>query len=294
MLSQVPELPLMEAELEDFVEEPMVELELLLPKSRTHKSQTPRSTDRRTSKTTVEQQVLIDLSPEQLEQVEAQLRTEWQQLLRDFRVEMLEEITQAVGIEDSGRAQGLAERVKALEQEHQTLIQENQVLTKERDALKRRAQRKRKEITQVQSLEAENRSLAAQLQEAQQKLERFRCMVMDDSADKPSRKAVTPDVTPIPSANRPGRKSGAAMARAQSIFDALKVWNAQHPETTVALSPGLLETQFRIHRKVAKQFCEDFRDAIDEHHTEIGVEKARSHNRGKSLEAFKAFVAEFH
>ena len=84
------------------------------------------------------------------------------------------------------------------------------------------------------------------------------------------------------------------MLRAQKIFNALQGWNAQHPEQTVALSPGLLETQFRIHRKAAKQFCEVFRNDIDNHHRAVGVEQPMSHNRGKSLEVFKAFVQTFH
>ena len=168
----------------------------------------------------------------------------------------------------------------------------------------------------AKQLEAEKRSLAAQLQQAQAKLDGFRKLLLGDGdmgaiipeakpvgdggtgaiAHKPKPQPQTVEVEPVAPKvpGKPGRKPGKAMARAQNIFDALRAWNAQHPEQTLAISPGLLETQFKIYRGAAKQFCEDFSNEINEHHTEIGVENASFHNRGKDLGDFKVFVEGFH
>lgn len=90
-----------------------------------------------------------------------------------------------------------------------------------------------------------------------------------------------------------GPSRGAAIARAESIFHALIAWNTQHPDDTFAMTDWLLEGVFNVNRKAAKQFCQDFHDAIRQHHEHIGIDNTRSHNRGRDTSAFKAFVNGF-
>ncbi len=104
----------------------------------------------------------------------------------------------------------------------------------------------------------------------------------------------TSSLSPVKSTpgNRPRRK-GQAKARAENIFHALVAWNGQHPKDTFAMTPWLLEGVFKVNRKAAKQFCLEFDDAIEQHHTQIGIDNVRSHNSGRDTSAVKAFVSNF-
>ena len=92
--------------------------------------------------------------------------------------------------------------------------------------------------------------------------------------------------------NRPRRK-GQALARAEHIFHALIAWNGQHPSSTFAMTPWLLEGVFKVNRKAAMQFCQESQDAIAQHHSAIGIDNLRSHNSGRDTSALKAFVSDF-
>lgn len=89
------------------------------------------------------------------------------------------------------------------------------------------------------------------------------------------------------------RRRGAALARAESIFHALIAWNRQYPTDTFAMTDWLLEGVFNVNRKAAKQFSQQFHDAIAQHHSTIGIDNIRSHNRGRDTSALKAFVGNF-
>lgn len=84
-----------------------------------------------------------------------------------------------------------------------------------------------------------------------------------------------------------GRKSGGALARAERIFQAIQAWNIAPDRGTGhrwAITVGLLEEGFGIHRAVAKSFVADNQKVIDEHHQQAGIENPRSHNRGKDVQ----------
>lgn len=59
------------------------------------------------------------------------------------------------------------------------------------------------------------------------------------------------------------------------------------------MTDWLLEGVFKVNRKAAKQFCQDFHQAIAQHHSDIGIDNTRSHNRGRDTSALKAFVGNF-
>ena len=88
-------------------------------------------------------------------------------------------------------------------------------------------------------------------------------------------------------------RKGAAITRAEGIFHALVAWNTQHPDDTFAMTDWLLEGVFKVNRKAAKQFCQEFHDVIEQHHVEIGIDNLRSHNRGRDTSPMKAFVNNF-
>ncbi len=146
-------------------------------------------------------------------------------------------------------------------------------------------------------LKAQNSELSKQLQEAQSKLEQFRNLLLGDT-EKPkkveklvnaptSKKIKVAEKSPV---IRKGRKPGKAIERAKRIFLQVQDWNHANPDSTFVTNPGLLESLFRINRKAAKQFCEEFKTEIWEHHQDIGVENEISHNRGKDVEALLEFV----
>ncbi|WP_242578257.1 protelomerase family protein [Chroococcus sp. FPU101] len=93
-----------------------------------------------------------------------------------------------------------------------------------------------------------------------------------------------------PKNRRKPRADGGARQRAIAIFNALQQWNQLHPDYTFAMTPALLEVTFHIHRAAAHQFIEEFKEQIAQHHQTIGVTTLRTHNRGKDVEPFKAFV----
>ena len=158
-------------------------------------------------------------------------------------------------------------------------------------------------------LKNQNAELSQQLQEAQNKLEQFRQLLLGEanSAPTPVHKKEVPTAPTInkeePKVNvvsetkpknqavaKKGRKPGKAVERAKRIFLQVQEWNRSNPDSTFVINPGFLETLFRINRKAAKQFCEEFQAEIWEHHQEIGVENEISHNRGKDVEALLDFV----
>ena len=163
-------------------------------------------------------------------------------------------------------------------------------------------------------LKTQNSELSQQLEEAQNKLEQFRQLLLGEAnptptprpkkeapakttiPDKPTLKA-TPETATVAETTqktqtsiKKGRKPGKAVERAKRIFFQVQEWNRSNPDSTFVINPGFLETLFRINRKAAKQFCEEFQAEIWEHHQEIGVENEISHNRGKDVEALLEFV----
>ncbi len=311
LLTQVPELPLIEDELDDDGEEPIIESvtntrrRQKLGKEQKQQQKSVRKVRKAPDTTVNRHQAQEKASQMELleptEQSQAKLRADWERDLAALRQEMLEQITALARPEESQGVLWLAERVAFLEAKNQALVNENRTLIQEREALKQKLAHGKQAMGMVQQLEDEKRSLLTQLNEAQAKLDGFRELLLgnseQDAAPQKTKQGgpVTqiPETTQTSKKRKAGRKPGQAMRRAQNIFDALRAWNTQHPDLTVAFSPGLLETGFRIHRKAAKQFCEDFRNEINDHHAEIGVENAMSHNRGKNLEKFKGFVEQF-
>ena len=304
MLTQVPELPLLDEEQVEIREEPMVEVMKNTPPKQQTRKQTKKTSDRAQGNlfqsTEVQPQALREQVMEQMEQIKDQLRAEWQRQLATLRQELLTQMVQSRQPQESEGVLWLAERVASLELENEALMNGNKALVKERDALKLELEQLQQRGKRVQELEVQKRSLATQLKEAQAKLDGFRKLLLgnDDQNDKdqtqPQLSTESVEANTQRRRGKPGRKPGKAIKRAQTVFDALRAWNVQHPEQTLALSPGLLETGFKIHRQAAKQYCADFQTEINDHHAEVGVEKPMSHNRGKDLERFKAFVAEFH
>ena len=59
------------------------------------------------------------------------------------------------------------------------------------------------------------------------------------------------------------------------------------------MTDWLLEGVFKVNRKAAKQFCQDFHDAIEQHHAQVVIDNLRSHNRGRDTSPMKAFVNNF-
>jgi FtsZ-binding cell division protein ZapB len=102
----------------------------------------------------------------------------------------------------------------------------------------------------------------------------------------------TPTQISDSAAPKPAR-SGGAKERAKRIFAAICEWNQLHPQDTWAMTVGLLEETFGINRKAAKEFISANQNSIAQHHTQIGVDNQRGHNRGKDAAALKAFVQQF-
>ena len=293
-LDLTPPLPIVEDGVEDVGEELMV-ASVKSPRKRGRKSQRARAAKQQDG--SAGQQLSLDSdAAEQLEPLLAQLRAEWQAELGAFREELGELIAGLSQPRNNHGVLWFAEQIRGLEQENQDLNRETQALTQECHDLKLLLDQE--ESDSVQRLKAENQALTDQLQEAQAKLEGLSQLLMGKGKSEeglPQQPEVRKVDAPQRTAQRKvGRKPGGARSRAQNIFDALRAWNTQHPNWTVALSPGLLETHFKVHRKAAKAFCEEFSREINEHHAQIGVERAMTHNRGNDLGEFKAFVAAFH
>jgi hypothetical protein len=211
----------------------------------------------------------------------------------------------------------LTGRIEALEAEIATLKQQREQASANLEHSSQLQQ-------EIQQLKVENR----QLQQAAARFEAARAALLGDRNPTPqttstqprsvdsapgSHQAVhdqnqvqqqtqpqqVPDTTtPAPTqtsgsaAPRPTR-SGGAKERAKRIFAAICEWNQQHPHDTWAITVGLLEETFGINRKAAKEFISANQHSIEEHHTQIGVDNQRGHNRGKDAAALKAFVQQF-
>lgn len=146
-------------------------------------------------------------------------------------------------------------------------------------------------------LKKQNTELSKHLQNAQSKLEQFRILLLGET-ESPTKVTKIESISALKKIKatesspiiRKGRKPGKAIERAKRIFLQIQYWNQANPDSTFATNPGLLESIFRIHRKAAKQFCEEFKTEIWEHHQDIGVENESSHNRGKDVEALLEFM----
>lgn len=159
----------------------------------------------------------------------------------------------------------------------------------------------------VDQIRAENSRLVTELAQAQAKLDGFRQLLNGNGQSQsvtssqpptsvPSRVTSSPvltstsdqsvSVAPVP---KPP-KAGGAKDRAMGIFLALQDWNRQHPDKTFALTPGLLEREFGIHRQAAQEFLTEHHHLVSDYHQQIQVTNARSHNRGKDVALLKSFV----
>ncbi len=173
---------------------------------------------------------------------------------------------------------------------------ENAVL---RDAVA--ASAKPEDVSQLQAtieqLQAENAALRARntdLEQAHAKLEAFKRLLTN--GDSPQ--AATPAPTLVENVPRPepiarqATDSTANIAPAETIYQAVKAWNQQHPEATFAITQSLLERDFRVPRRCVMDFLSQYQAALDTYHSEIGATNTRSHNRqlGRDVETLKAFV----
>lgn len=161
---------------------------------------------------------------------------------------------------------------------------------------------------EVDHLKTENSRLTEELAQAQAKLNGFRQLLNGNEQSRPvassqpqpvsvpSNPATSPVSTLTTSATATAQsapklpKAGGAKERAMRIFLALQDWNRQHPHDTFALTPGLLEREFGIHRQAAKEFIEENQNLIRDYHQQIRVANERSHNRGKEPTPLKVFV----
>jgi hypothetical protein len=184
------------------------------------------------------------------------------------------------------------------------LHQENQSLRKDVEKLSKQKQQYMAELTQ---LRRENQSLQVQLQEAQSKLDQFRQLLIGEGVQggntRESKATQHPQPVEEPIAQKVaegtarletrGRKPGKALERAAHIFDAVREWNRLYPEESFVINPGLLETVFKIHRKAAKQFCDEYQNELWDYHQELGVQSEHAHNRGKDIQQLWQFVQQY-
>ena len=179
------------------------------------------------------------------------------------------------------------------------LTQEVESLRSQLDTLKQERDRSSGRLEATSQLEAEIAVLKvenAELKQAKSKLEAFKKMLgvesLPEQAQPLEGKVTSKEliVQPVTVATTP--KTGSAYDRAKRIFEAVKAWNAKHPDKSFALTPGLLERDFKIHRGAAKQFIESNREEITQYHQSVGIHNERSHNRlsGRNVEELKNFV----
>lgn len=108
-----------------------------------------------------------------------------------------------------------------------------------------------------------------------------------------------PSTPQTPSSNTPASttptsgSSSSAIARAKTICNAILQWNQDHPDDSWAVNRGLLEKTFKINRKAAGQFLDDYSTLVDTVHQAGQVKNPRSHNRHKDPTSLKAFVQSF-
>ncbi|MGB8699689.1 MAG: hypothetical protein WCD18_09765, partial [Thermosynechococcaceae cyanobacterium] len=168
------------------------------------------------------------------------------------------------------------------------LERENRVLRLERD----RAAAAGMDEDEVERLRAENRAIAQELRLVQDKLDAFRQLLDGGEAGAEpigERGAIVSQTVKAEAKSR-GPVKGKAFNRAEAIVRAVKDWNRLYPSESFAISPGLLETVFGIHRRAAKEFFEAYQNELWDYHQEIGVDSPRWHNRGKDTEKLKKFV----
>ncbi|NJN23104.1 MAG: hypothetical protein HC810_00090 [Acaryochloridaceae cyanobacterium RL_2_7] len=158
------------------------------------------------------------------------------------------------------------------------------------------------ELTQEnEALQTENQKLSEQLRQAESKLEQFRQLLFND----PEPEEVPVQAAPVEAIQQPvlplypinktkakrlGRKPGKAVERAKDIFYQVQSWNQNNPDNTFAINPGFLESVFHINRKAAQQFCKEFKTEIFEHHQDVKIHRASTHNRGKNTQDMIKFV----
>ena len=185
------------------------------------------------------------------------------------------------------------------------LTQEVQSLRQENDRLRQQTQQSggdSKELHQLREelgrLQQENKSLnekCDRFEKARQALLGIQSSDDDgngDGADDSSQSSTSTAQTDDAIQPKPKRKrrSGGAVERAKSIFDAISAWNRQHPDQACAVNASLLEREFGINRNAARTFETEYADQIEQLHNLSGVENASSHNRGLDFQAVKTFV----
>jgi predicted nucleic acid-binding Zn-ribbon protein len=312
-LASVPELPLLEDEWvgnysdtppTQFVDE-MKESELqthLFTESQEAESSPPSSTSPAKSTRKSQMSKSKPPSPQEKAQKDSPSLSEIEGL-KAYVDHQLQELHQLLN-----RQQGAQAASHQSDDSAEQLRQENQSL---KDNIAKLLRQERQYVAELAQLRSENQALQTQLQEAQSKLDRFRQLLMGDEAEVSQPEKSQPDTLPQPippsvvnpspqteeqtiviAATR-GRKPGKALERAVHIFDAVREWNRLHPEETFAINPGLLETVFKVHRKAAKQFCEEYQNDLWDYHQEIGVQSEHAHNRGKDLQQLWQFVQQY-
>ena len=189
------------------------------------------------------------------------------------------------------------------------LTQEVQSLRQENDRLRQQTQQSGGDPKELQQLREELRRLQQENKSLNEKCDRFekaRQALLgiqnddgngngdgaDDSSQSSTPTSQTNDtIQPKPKPKRK-RRSGGAVERAKSIFDAISAWNQQHPDQACAVNASLLEREFGINRNAARTFETEYADEIEQLHNLSGVENASSHNRGLDFQAVKSFVEE--
>ena len=186
-----------------------------------------------------------------------------------------------------------------LTQEIQSLRQQNQQLqqqTQQSDGDSQQVQQLRKELGRLQQHNQQLQHKCDRFEMARKALLGIQTDDLDgDGVDVPSQspesaqKAADSTAPPQPKRKR---RSGGAIERAKSIFDAISAWNQQHPDQACAINASLLEREFGINRNAARSFETEYADEIEQLHNLSGVENASSHNRGLDFDAVKSFVEE--
>jgi hypothetical protein len=170
----------------------------------------------------------------------------------------------------------------------ETLERENLDLRLERDRAKtlRSEDRLQGGGQEVERLKMENQAIASQLKSANQKLDGFR-RLLDGGGNEGAEPGTTEAIV--------GRvpKTGKAFKRAEAIVLGIKEWNRLYPSESFAISPGVLESIFKVHRQATKDFFERYQDEILSYHQDIGVDSPRWHNRGKDAQKMRSFVQEW-
>ncbi|MFE4107999.1 protelomerase family protein [Almyronema epifaneia] len=178
------------------------------------------------------------------------------------------------------------------------LTQEVETLRTENSQLKTQLQQASTDSAQVQRLTQQLTTLQQEKAQLQQQLQQFEAIrqALLGGIDPVSPPVVVTSTPPLPASPPPatrtgrGRKAGSAKERAKAIFETIALWNQQHPEAAWAVNASLLEREFGINRKAAKDFEAERQPEIDRLHQLAAIENPSTHNRGKDVEVLKAFV----